>query len=57
MWWLERIRDVVVEGAGVSVQDLDQVPFTDRGGVDGAINAFGDHLGTLLAELDQELTA
>jgi type I restriction enzyme, R subunit len=57
MWWLERIRDVVVEGAGVHAEDLDQVPFTERGGVDGAINAFGDQIADLLTELDQELTA
>jgi len=55
MWWLERIRDVVVEGAGVSAQDLDQAPFTDRGGIDGAINAFGDRTGPMLVELDAAL--
>jgi len=57
MWWLERIRDVIVEGAGVRAEDLDAVPFTERGGVDGAINAFGDRIGRLLAEFDAELTA
>jgi type I restriction enzyme R subunit len=57
MWWLERIRDVIVEGAGVRAEDLDAVPFTERGGVDGAINAFGDRIADLLTELDQELTA
>jgi len=55
MWWLERIRDVIVAGAGVRAEDLDAVPFTERGGVDGAINAFGDRIADLLTELDQEL--
>jgi type I restriction enzyme R subunit len=57
MWWLEGIRDVVVQSAGVSANDLAAVPFTERGGVDGAIAAFGDRIGPLLEELDQELPA
>ena len=33
------------------------VPFTQRGGVDGALRDLGDNAGNLLESLDKELTA
>jgi type I restriction enzyme, R subunit len=57
-WWLERVRDVVATGAGITPKDLDVVPFTEHGGTDGFLRAFGDErAGAILDELDQELTA
>ena len=58
VWWLEQIADVVVTSLGCSADDLDQVPFTERGGVDGFTRAFGeDRAADLLDELNRELPA
>ena len=56
-WWLDRMRDFVVTSAGITVDALDAEPFTQRGGVDGALRDLGDNAGTLLESLDKELTA
>ncbi|HEX5405483.1 MAG TPA: DEAD/DEAH box helicase family protein, partial [Pseudonocardiaceae bacterium] len=57
MWWLERIVEVVASSAEVERADLDESPFTDRGGSLGFERAFGDRAASLLTELDQDLTA
>jgi type I restriction enzyme R subunit len=58
IWWLERIRDVVATSATFDHNDLDEVPFTERGGTDGFIQAFGDDRAeTLLNDLNRDLTA
>ncbi|EFP58210.1 DEAD/DEAH box helicase family protein [Dermacoccus sp. Ellin185] len=56
-WWLDRMRDFVVTSAGITVDALDAEPFTQRGGVDGALRDLGDNAGNLLESLDKELTA
>jgi len=57
-WWLDRMVDVIVTSAGITPQDLDQAPFTDKGGVDGALRDLGhDRASALLADLNGELTA
>jgi len=56
-WWLDRIADVIATSAGVSVDDLDNAPFTERGGVDGAIRDLGTDAAAYLAQLNAELTA
>jgi type I restriction enzyme R subunit len=56
-WWLDRIVGVIAQSAGVTADDLDTVPFTERGGIDGAVDVFGERIATLLDELNQELTA
>ncbi len=56
-WWLDRIAETVAESAGVSADDLDAAPFTERGGVDGAVRDLGPGLADLLEQLNQELTA
>ncbi|WP_432869304.1 DEAD/DEAH box helicase family protein [Microbispora rosea] len=57
-WWLERIRDVVATSAAFDHNDLDEVPFTERGGTDGFLQAFGDDRAeTILTDLNQDLTA
>jgi type I restriction enzyme R subunit len=56
-WWLDRIVGVISQSAGVTADDLDTVPFTERGGIDGAVNVFGERIAGLLDELNQELTA
>ena len=57
-WWIDRMAHVVVSSLGVTADDLDTVPFTDHGGVDGFLATFGDDRATaLLDELNQELPA
>jgi type I restriction enzyme R subunit len=56
-WWLDRMVDVIASSAGITADDLDRAPFTERGGVDGALRDLGDRAGDLLEDLNQELTA
>jgi type I restriction enzyme R subunit len=56
-WWLDRIADVVAQANGVTVDDLDAPPFTDRGGVDGALRDLGDEAAAWIMQLSTELTA
>lgn len=56
-WWLDRMVEVIAASAGISAEDLDEAPFTERGGVDGALRDLGDRAGALLDELNMELTA
>ncbi len=56
-WWLDRMVDVIASSAGISADDLDRAPFTEKGGVDGALRDLGDRAGDLLDELSKELTA
>jgi type I restriction enzyme R subunit len=56
-WWLDRIVDVIAASAGIAPADLDNPPFTENGGADGAIRDLGDRAATLLDELNTELTA
>jgi type I restriction enzyme R subunit len=56
-WWLDRIVEVIATSAGITPSDLDNPPFTENGGADGAIRDLGQGAATLLDELNQELTA
>lgn len=56
-WWLDRMVSVIASSAGIKVEDLDDAPFTERGGTDGAIRDLGDKAATLIDELNAELTA
>ena len=56
-WWLDNIATVIASSAGIAARDLDEAPFTERGGVDGALRDLGDDAGELLEILNQELTA
>jgi len=56
-WWLDRMADVVATSAGITADDLDDAPFTDRGGVDGALRDLGDRTGVLVVQLNDKLTA
>jgi len=56
-WWLERIVEVVANSAEIKPSDLEETPFTERGGSLGFEGSFGDRAADLLDELDQELTA
>jgi len=56
-WWLDRMADVIAASAGITEDDLDNVPFTEHGGVDGLLRDLGDEAGTYLHDLNRELTA
>ena len=56
-WWLDRIADVVATSAGITDDDLDNTPFTERGGIDGAIRDLGAEAGTYVQQLNGALTA
>jgi len=56
-WWLDRIADVIATSAGVTADDLDNAPFTERGGIDGAVRDLGTDVGTYVEQLNTELTA
>ncbi len=56
-WWLDRIADVIATSAGITDDDLDNAPFTERGGIDGAIRDLGVEAGAYVEQLNAELTA
>ena len=56
-WWLDRIADVIATSAGVTVDDLDNAPFAERGGVDGAIRDLGQSAAIYIDQLNVGLTA
>lgn len=56
-WWLDRMAEVIATSAGISPDDLDDAPFTERGGVDGALRDLGPTTATLITQLNTELTA
>ena len=56
-WWLDRMVEIIASSAGISADDLDRAPFTEKGGVDGALRDLGARAGELLDELSTELTA
>jgi type I restriction enzyme, R subunit len=56
-WWLDRMVSVIAASAGITTDDLDEAPFSERGGVDGALRDLGDRADELLDQLNEELTA
>lgn len=56
-WWLDRMVEVVGSSAGITADDLDESPFTERGGVDGMLRDLGDRAERYVEELNVELTA
>ena len=56
-WWLDKMVEVIAVSAGISPDDLDNAPFTERGGVDGALRDLGPNAATLIEQLNTNLTA
>ncbi|MEB2529152.1 type I restriction endonuclease subunit R [Kocuria rosea] len=56
-WWLDRMVEVIASSAGITADDLDEAPFTDRGGIDGALRDLGDRAADYIDELNEVLTA
>jgi type I restriction enzyme, R subunit len=56
-WWLDRMVQLIASSAGFSPADLDNPPFIENGGTDGAIRDLGDRAAALITQLNTELTA
>ncbi|MBF6470103.1 hypothetical protein IU427_33870 [Nocardia beijingensis] len=58
VWWIDKIAVTLASRLCVTPDDLDGVPFTERGGADGFIREFGDDRAEqLLDELNRTLPA
>lgn len=57
LWWLERIKDTIIQSAGFVAADLELAPFTERGGVDGISRDFGTTTHQIVTELAEALVA
>ena len=55
LWWLERIKDTIVQSAQFSVDDLDLAPFTERGGSDGIGRDLGSHAWSIIQSMNEAL--
>lgn len=55
--WLERIRDRIVVDLEVRMEDFDETPFAERGGLGKAAELFGEALPGIVEELNRELVA
>jgi type I restriction enzyme, R subunit len=55
--WLDAIRDHIANSLRVEVDDLDEPPLREMGGLGKAHEVFGDQLDTMLEELNQTLAA
>ncbi len=56
-WWLDRIKDTIIQSASMKVDDLSLAPFTERGGIDGAGRDLGANAQTLIDDLNRVLAA
>ena len=56
-WWLDRIKDTIIQSAHMEVDDLALAPFTERGGIDGASRDLGAETKSLIDSLNFALAA
>ena len=56
-WWLDRMVSVISVSAGITEDDLDGSPFSERGGVDGLLRDFGDKAESIVEVLNQRVAA
>ena len=55
LWWLDRIKDTIVQSAQFSVDDLELAPFTERGGSDGIGRDLGSQALALIESMNEAL--
>jgi len=55
--WLKDIRDQIATSLTIELDDFDEVPFNQRGGLGKAKQLFGDKLVPILRELNEALVA
>jgi type I restriction enzyme R subunit len=51
--WLELIRDQIVVDLEVRMEDLDEPPFAQQGGLGKVYQLFGEELGAIVSELNE----
>jgi type I restriction enzyme R subunit len=56
-WWLDRIKETIAQSIQVTPDSLELAPFTERGGIDGAIRDLGANIQTIMSDLNERLTA
>lgn len=56
-WWLDRIKDAIIQANHLNIEDFTQVPFTERGGIDGAGRDLGPEAQMLIDDLNRTLAA
>jgi type I restriction enzyme R subunit len=56
-WWLDRIKDTIIQNASIGIDDLELAPFTERGGIDGAGSDLGPNAARIIDELNKVLAA
>ena len=56
-WWLDRMVEVIAVSAGITPDDLDESPFTERGGPDGIVRDFGDQVEMVIDDLNLKVAA
>lgn len=56
-WWLDRIKDTIIQSAHMNIEDLALAPFTERGGIDGAGHDLGSATESIIADLNKTLAA
>jgi type I restriction enzyme R subunit len=57
MWWIERIKDTIVQSAQFGIADLELAPFSERGGVDGISRDLGSQAQAIIDEMNKVLAA
>lgn len=55
--WLDAIKDHIAKSLSIEQDDLDEVPFSQFGGLGKAYQLFGDRLSAILTELNERLAA
>ena len=55
--WLSMIKEHIASSMQITVDDFDNVPFYDKGGVMKVYNLFGDKFNSILDELNEVLSA
>ena len=55
--WLELIRDRILVDVEVRMEDFDETPFAERGGLGKVWSLFGEELETIVDELNQAVVA
>jgi type I restriction enzyme R subunit len=55
--WLELIRDQIVVDLEVRMEDLDEPPFAQQGGLGMVYELFGEELGAIVQELNEVVAA
>ena len=56
LWWLERIKDTIVQSARFSVDDLELAPFSERGGADGIGRDLGSQALDIINDMNEALS-